>query len=716
MNRRIITTLCLMAVTIGMMASNDVKTAQNLARRILGNKARTVVFRKIDATKDVFTLESNQGKVVISANNANSMAMGLNHYLKNYCHTAISWYKDDPIELPETMPAVKEKVRIESRLPMRFFLNYCTYGYSLPWWTWREWEHFIDWMALNGVNMPLAITGQESTWYNVWKKFGLNDEEIRSFFSGPAYLGWHRMCNFDAFMGPLPRDWMDRQQTLQKQILKRQRELNMTPVLSGFAGHVPAKFVEKHKGLKYTDVSYWGSFKDPERYRCRFLFATDPMFAKIQRAFIEEQTRMYGTDHMYCIDPFNEVDPPTFNCDSLAMLSRGIYESLAAADKDAHWLQMSWTYKYMPGWNGERMKALFRGVPQGRLIMLDYWCENVQMWKTTESFYGQPFIWCYLNNFGGRNRLVAPSDRIYNYIDNTYEKAGSNFSGVGATLEALDVNQFAFSMLFDKAWNMPGSLNEWRNSLADQRMGRIDEKARKVYRDYCERVLDVPRTYNYTFVESRPGMKKKDKCTPTREAQNEIWKEMVNLNSDRDGYKMDVVNIGRQCLEEHFYVLWRKFVVAYDCYDLKEMKRLGSEMKEVLTDEAALTACHPVFSMKRWIEQARSWGNSAEEKDYYERNARRIVTVWNNNLAGLNDYAGRPWDGLLKSFYLPRWSMFVDRAIDCRERGIEYDEDSFVKECYEFEEKFCELEVPIEYPQKQDPVQLSRQLLKKYFE
>ena len=74
MNRRIITTLCLMAVTIGMMASNDVKTAQNLARRILGNKAQTVVFKKIDSTKDVFTLESNQGKVVISANNANSMA------------------------------------------------------------------------------------------------------------------------------------------------------------------------------------------------------------------------------------------------------------------------------------------------------------------------------------------------------------------------------------------------------------------------------------------------------------------------------------------------------------------------------------------------------------------------------------------------------------------------------------------------------------------
>lgn len=716
MKNRFITILCLLVVTIGIMASNDVKNAQKLAQRILANKAKMVTFKKICASKDVFTLESVNGKILISANNANSMAMGLNYYLKHYCHTAISWYKDDPIELPLTLPTVKSKIKIEAKLPKRYFLNYCTYGYSLPWWTWREWEHFIDWMALNGINMPLAITGQESTWYKVWKQFGLSDEEIMSFFTGPTYLGWHRMCNFDSFMGPLPHKWMDRQQILQKQILKRQRELNMTPILSGFSGHIPAKFIKKYKGLTYTDVSYWGNFKNPERYRCHFLFSTDPMFAKIQRAFIEEQTRMYGTDHLYCIDPFNEVDPPTFNCDSLTTLSRGIYESLAKADKDAHWIQMSWTYKYMPGWNYQRMKALFDGVPQDRLIMLDYWCENVQMWKTTNSFFGKPFIWCYLNNFGGRNRLVAPTNRIFNYIDNAYKNAGSNFCGVGATLEALDVNQFAFGILFDKAWNIPGTLEEWRNTIADLRMGHPDSTAQRIYKEYCEKVLDVPRAYNYTFVASRPGMNKKDKCTPTRKAQNYIWKQMVKLDSKRDAFKMDVVNLGRQCLEELFYMQWRKFRVAYDCYDIDEMKRLGNQMKEILTDEASLTACHPVFSMKRWIEQARNWGDTPEEKDYYERNARRIVTLWNNNLSDLNDYAGRPWDGLLLSFYLPRWSRFIDRVIYCRENNIEYNEDSFIKECYAFEEKFCELKIPIEYPQAQNPIMLSRKLIQKYFE
>ena len=38
-------------------------------------------------------------------------------------------------------------------------LNYCTFGYTMPWWTWQDWERFIDWMALNGITTPLAATG-----------------------------------------------------------------------------------------------------------------------------------------------------------------------------------------------------------------------------------------------------------------------------------------------------------------------------------------------------------------------------------------------------------------------------------------------------------------------------------------------------------------------------------------------------------------------------
>ena len=63
----------------------------------------------------------------------------------------------------------------------------------MPRWQWKEWERFIDWMALNGINMPLAITGQEAVWYKVWSKMGMSDIEIRSYFTGPPYLPWHRV-------------------------------------------------------------------------------------------------------------------------------------------------------------------------------------------------------------------------------------------------------------------------------------------------------------------------------------------------------------------------------------------------------------------------------------------------------------------------------------------------------------------------------------------
>ena len=33
----------------------------------------------------------------------------------------------------------------------------------------------IDWMALNGINLPLAQTGQEEIWRRVWRNFGLTE-------------------------------------------------------------------------------------------------------------------------------------------------------------------------------------------------------------------------------------------------------------------------------------------------------------------------------------------------------------------------------------------------------------------------------------------------------------------------------------------------------------------------------------------------------------
>ena len=291
--------------------SDDEKAALALARRVMGPQASGIAFERISASEDCYELRQKGNKVLIRGNNANSMAVGLNRYIQEYCLADVSWYHYNPVELPPVLPSVPEPVTGKAEMPIRFFLNYCTLGYTMPWWQWEEWERFIDWMALNGVNMPLAITGEEAVWQKVWRKYGLTDEQIRAFFTGPAHLPWQRMCNVDRWQGPLPQSWIDGQAELQKRILKRERELNMKPVLPAFSGHIPrelAGVVDQH--LDTSQVARWGNFAHDRR--CTFLNPTDPMFSRIQKDFLEEQTRMYGTSHIYGLDSFNEVSRDRF--------------------------------------------------------------------------------------------------------------------------------------------------------------------------------------------------------------------------------------------------------------------------------------------------------------------------------------------------------------------------------------------------------------------
>lgn len=40
---------------------------------------------------------------------------------------------------------------------------------TFAWWDWERWEKEIDWMALQGINLPLAFTGQEAIWQKVFQ-------------------------------------------------------------------------------------------------------------------------------------------------------------------------------------------------------------------------------------------------------------------------------------------------------------------------------------------------------------------------------------------------------------------------------------------------------------------------------------------------------------------------------------------------------------------
>lgn len=84
----------------------------------------------------------------------------------------------------------------------------------------------------------------------------------------------------------------------------------------------------------------------------------------------------------------------------------------------------------------------------------------------------------------------------------------------------------------------------------------------------------------------------------------------------------------------------------------------------------------PHFSLATWISEARSWASNAttlstssdlssvaEIASFYEYNARNQITLWGPT-GEISDYASKQWGGLISSYYVPRWQLFVDFTLN----------------------------------------------------
>lgn len=716
--------LWILMIPLGIMATKNEKAAKALAERIVPHVADRFTFEEMknESGKDVFELETLNGKIRIRGNSANSMAVGLNYYLKYYCKTTVSWYLDDPIELPEVLPNVEKKVRILARMDKRFFLNYCTFGYTMPWWQWEEWERLIDWMALNGINMPLAITGQEAIWLKVWKQLGLNEEDVRNYFTGPAHLPWHRMTNFDYFQGPLPDSYLNHQKKLQKRIVSRERELNMKPVLPAFAGHVPQALTKIYPNAKINRMSSWGGFKD--QYRSYFLDPLDPLFSKIQKVFLNEQTKLYGTDHIYGADPFNEIESPSWDPKYLATVSNTIYNTMKSVDKDALWLQMTWLFYFdREHWTGPRIDAFVNGIPKNKMILLDYFAESTEIWKMTQSYYGQPYLWCYLGNFGGNTMLTGNLRETGKRIENAYQNGGKNFWGIGSTLESFDVNPFMYEYVFEKAWDKKINDDQWISDLADRRFGKADDNIREAWKELLNKVyIDHAQLGQGTLTNARPTLKGHGSWTtnPRISYENKdlfkIWELMLNSKdlSNRDSYTFDVINIGRQVLSNHFKKVRDEFTASYEKKDILSTSAKGHELMEILSDLNLLLSCHSTFSFERWIRSAEAFGKNKTEKEYYKKNARTLLSTWGERGQSLTDYANRSWSGMTTSYYASRWKAFIQEVCQSLEKGYAFDETKMREKMLDMESNWATNDIGSSNSLRKDGLNIAKDMMLKY--
>lgn len=663
------------------------KAAIELIKRVVPDHADRFVVEFIEKDtdgKDIFELESSGDKIILRGNDGVSIASALNHYLKHFCHCQITWNGTN-LNIPDPMPTVSEKVVRKSPYKYRYYLNYCTFNYTASWWQWDRWQWEIDFMALNGVNMPLAVTGQNSVWRRVYHKLGFSDKELEGFFSGPAYFNWFWMGNLDGWGGPLPVNLMKKHEALQKQILTAERSLGMTPILPAFTGHVPPFFAAKYPDIRLRQTS-WVNF--PE---VNILDPSEEMFTEIGRMFIEEQAATYGTNHFYTADTFNENEPPTNDPAYLGDISDKVYKSMALADPEAVWVMQGWLFYHDRNFWGEKeIEALLGAVPDNRMLILDLWSERFPIWNRTNAYDGKPWIWCMLQNFGqnitmsGRMNSVAhdPANALAN-------PASGNMAGIGVTSEGIEQNPVMFDLMWENSWrDTPVELHEWLDDYCLRRYGVKDERAERAWKILAGSVYEDSLTNGgpESIITGRPTFAKNPGGTTNTRLPYDnrelvkAWELLIAASYDlaeSDGFRYDIVDVTRQVLANYASVVQQDFAESYRSGDLTAFRQDSSRFLELLSDLDMLLGTRGEFLLGRWLEAAKGMGDTPAEKSLYEHNARNLITTWGNRDCRIRDYACRQWNGMMGGFYRPRWENFFREVEKAMLAGIEFDQRAF---------------------------------------
>eukprot|EP00656_Telonema_subtile_P011229 TRINITY_DN15534_c0_g1_i1.p1 TRINITY_DN15534_c0_g1~~TRINITY_DN15534_c0_g1_i1.p1 ORF type:complete len:866 (+),score=187.31 TRINITY_DN15534_c0_g1_i1:142-2739(+) len=659
-----------------------------------------------------FALSQSNGKISVVASAMSELTYGIGWYTRLTCGLTVGWRHGGGSHTNSSnWPCTTSlsPVAMQRSVPYTYEDNVCTHSYSYVWYDQAAWVAHIDWMALQGVNVFLALTGQEEVQYKVFGQFGLKDMDIREFFNGPAYLTWSRgqsMQSVGSSASGLPRSWMRAQWTLQKSILKLARSLGIIGVLPGFQGNMPPQI----KTLFPTaNVSLTNPTSNQTKGNCAWVASTDPLFGKVADLWMQTLISDFGTDHWYQCDgfflgqkpPWYEEQPrapkaaqavawdgsPVQPDPNWALVWEAAWGGMSRTDPDAKWLYQGWAIReWSDAAGASRIKALYDAVPKGQWIPLDMDISGIWKYFGNYSFFGAPFIWTTLHNMGGNDGMKGDM-RMLSGLPSAALTAGASIVGVGATPEGIDQNPPYYEYTFDSAWHAsPQPLDAWFERYSSRRYGNIpNADAAAAWKIILSAVYNSQAGgwHDGTGVEwmlSQPPNPTGVNTTALFKAWGLLVSAGSSIHPEQfDTFNYDVVNVGREILAQLISRFESNLTTAVGAHDRAAALQAAGVLMDAYQDLDELVGCDYSFLLGPWIAHARSWANDSDAPaSYYEWQARSQVSTWWPMAASdrqdpatytkfpvLDNYANKHWNGLIRDFYAKRVLCYVSQvAID----------------------------------------------------
>ncbi len=694
----------------------------DLIKRNTPDIAKAFVLETIEKEngKSVYHLSARGNKIVLGGDCKISQAMAYYRYLKDYCGVSLSHCGNNGIPPITEAPLPTAEVHHVIEQEKRAFLSYEAFGNSCAFWDWERWEREIDFMAMNGINMPLAVVGSEAVWFYTMREFKYTEPAALNYLTGPAFWPQQLLGNITAYFPLCDKAYVDARLKLGQQIIHREVELGMTPIQPAFNGTVPRSVSRLFRTAKIRLLPAWQGF--PATY---VLEPTDPIFRKFGLALMEKQRQLFGAYHYYICNLFYDTKPTSKAKDFLWNCGRAFDKFIHEFDSEGVWVMRS----------DSLYEQMVKAVPAGSLLMLDL---NGKLYKKTDGFWGHDFLLGRVYNFNDRSMLQGD---IRALAANPYleaKEACENCKGVGLFPQGVNQNplydELALHMMTQSA---AVDLDLWLADYARRRYGSNEEclvKALALLIDTCygENTGDTPLG---SVLAARP-------TTELRHAapgdslhlpyDNAALLQAANLlleagNADTAGYRFDVCDITRQVLSNRINDLYGDIMNAYHAKDVNSFERSTNLFLKIAEEMDALLQSVPELTLHEQLKAASACAFTDKDKQNFELNLLTQVTLWGPvNSPVLYDYAWKEWGGLVNSYYAARWhSYFEQLAIffkkkhfrtetrkQINERNV-YGGSKFYRNYEKFEKNWLSTVSP-EAPTEADTVALARELTEKY--
>lgn len=684
--------------------------AMDVLRRASGQQTLSIDL-KIEPSSDhtcYYRYSVDQGRLKVVGNNPVSACKGAYDYFKHHKMGVYTW-SGSSLNLPTRFPQTEPK-HVVSPFMHHYYFNVCTFGYTMAYWDWARWEKEIDWMAIHGIDMPLAYVAYEAIIARVWKKMGIKEEYINGFFTGPAHLPWLEMGNISKIDGPLNQDWYNRQIALQHKILKRMRSLGMKPICPAFAGYVPAEFKESFPNAQIM-VS-----KSMQFFENSMLSPYDPLFGQILTNYIKEWEKEFGSCEYYQADSFNEVDipfPPKGSkerAELMATYGEKVYQAIRAGNPNAVWTMQGWMFGYQKDiWDYHTLEALVSRVPQDKLLIIDLAVDyNKNLWKIPfnwdkfQGFFGKPWVYSVIPNMGGRCGLSGMIDFYANgHLTALQSPHKGNLVAYGCAPEGIENNEVLFELITDAGWSDKHlDLQSWLKNYSLNRYGKCTPELeafwghlqKSVYGSFTHRPL-----FNWQQTPS-PFIEKFMNLNEDYFKAFEAYLKCAPELGQSKLYQTDLLEYMAMYLGGKAELLTRMIENEYLQGSPERAQKYEADFEKLLLGIDQLLSLHPNWRFEPWLERAKNAASTPAQRNQYETNARRILTIWGPPLP---DYAARLWSGLIRDYYLPRWKNYFES----KRSGKPFDDAAFGMDFIQSHKPLSAVKKP------SDPMKLVRQLV-----